>query len=160
MVECRLPTVHLPILVTNKVVNANICSHNLLPKCLTCGNCICCTLFYNKQSTDCVKNSPAEGESFSKQLTIDIPLIAPLNPSLKSSLCNTSLNTPEIQFSPVSPVPPGPQALFISGATPDKEDLSLATDQVHIPCLLDLKVSPTKEFLTCRTPHDGWFSGR
>ena len=156
----RSPTVHSPIPVTNEVVNANICLHNLLPKCLTCGNCICCTLFYNKQSTDSVKNSPAKGDSFSKQLTIDIPLIAPLNPSFRSPLCNTSLNTPEIQFSPVSPVTPVPQALLSSGTTTDTEELSLATAQAHIPCLLDIKVSPTKDFLKHHPPHDGWFSGR
>ena len=160
MVERRLPTACLPIPVTHDVVNANICSHNLLPKCLTCGNCICCTLFYNKQSTDSVNNSPAVGDSFSKQLTIDIPLIAPLNPSLRSPLCNTSLNTPEIQFSPVSPVTPVHQALFSSGTTTDTEELSLATAQAHIPCLLDIKVSPTKDFLKRHPPYDGWFSGR
>ena len=158
--ECRSPTVRSPIPVTHDVVNANICSHNLLPKCLTCRNCICCTLFYKKQSTDSVKNSPAVRDSFSKQLTIDIPLIAPLNPSLRSPLCNTSLNTPEIQFSPVSPVTPVPQALFSSGTTTATEELSLAPAQAHIPCLLDIKVSSTKDFHKRHPPYDGWFSGR
>ena len=56
--------------------------------------------------------SPVEGDPFSKQLTIEIPLIAPLNPTLKSPLSNTALNTPVCEFSPVSPVAPVPQALF------------------------------------------------
>ena len=31
--ECQLPTVHSPIPVTKEAVNANTCSHSLLPKC-------------------------------------------------------------------------------------------------------------------------------
>ena len=119
-VKCQSPTVHSPIPVTKEAINANTCSHSLLPKCLTCGNCICCTILNNKQPTDSVKDSPGEGSSFSQQLTIDIPLIAPLYPTLKSPLSNTSLNTPVVEFSPVSPASPVPQALFTSGTNPDK----------------------------------------
>ena len=39
------------------------------------------------------------------------------------------------------------QALFSSGTTTDTEELSLATAQAHIPCLLAIKVSPPRTFL-------------
>ena len=143
------PTVPSPITVIKEAVTANKCSYHLLPKCITCGNCICCALRHTKQPKDCVQSSPAERPCVLQQLTIDIPT---LNPSLKSPLSTTSLNTPVDQHSPVSPVP---KALFISGTTPDKGLPSNTTDQAHIPCLLDLKVSPTQEFLKGHPPHDG-----
>ena len=111
-VERRSPTVPSPTTVTKETETANKCSHNLLPKCITCGNCICCTLIHTIQPKDCVQYLPRP--SVLQQLTIDIPS---LNPSLKSPLSNTALDTPVDQFSPISPVS---QALFTSGTTPDK----------------------------------------
>ena len=98
--ERRSPILHSPPTVTKEAIHINNCSHTLLPKCSTCGNCICCTLQDKIHSTDSIICSPVEGEQFSKQLTIEIPSIAPLNPTLKSPLSNTALNTPVCAFSP------------------------------------------------------------
>ena len=158
--ERWLPILHSPPMVTKEAIHVNNCLHTLLPKCSTCGNCICCTLQDKKQSTDSVICSPVEGDPFSKQLTIEIPSIAPLNPTLKSHLSNTALNTPVCEFSPVSPVAPVPQALFVSSTIPAVGPPSPNSDTSVIPCLLDLKVSPTKDFLKKHLPHNGRFSCR
>ena len=158
--ERQSPILHSPPTVTKEAIHVNNCSHTLLPKCSSCGNCICCTLLDIKQSTDSVICSPVEGDQFSKQLTIEIPSIAPLNPTLKSPLSNTALNTPVCEFSPVSPVAPVPQALFVSGTIPAIGPPSPTSDTSVIPCLLSLKVSPTKDFLKKHPPHNGRLSCR
>ena len=59
-----------------------------------------------------------------------------------------------------TPVAPVPQALFVSGTIQAVGPPSPNSDTSVIPCLLDLKVSPTKDFLKKHLPHNGLFSCR
>ena len=152
-VERRSPTVLSPETVTTKATDPNNCSHNLLPKCYNCGNCLCCLLIYNKEQLSVIKAScSSDSPSLFKPLTIDIPEIAPFNTYLKSPSSNRSLNTPVCEFSPDIQQP---VSLFTSGHSTAKQELSSTQASVTIPCLLDIKVHPTLDFITKHHLPDG-----
>ena len=156
--ERKSPTAQSPEMVTTIAKDHNNCSHYLLPKCYNCGNCLCCILLYNKGSHSDIKHScSGYSPSLFTPLTIDIPEIAPLNTKLKSPSSNRSLNTPVCQFSPVTPQP---EPLFISGHTTPSKDIGNSHTRISIPCLLEIEVHPTLDFITKYHQQDGRIDSR
>ena len=156
--ERRSPTAHSPEMVTTVATDHNNCSHNLLTKCYNCRNCLCCLLLYNKEPYSGIKHSCSSySPSVFTPLTIDIPDIAPFNTNLKSPSSNRSLNTPVCQFSPITPQP---EPLFNSGTTTASEDIENTQAGTSIPCLLDIEVHPTLDFIAKHHHKDGRINSR